>query len=302
LGILTVLCVTSSALAQSPTAASAQVAAVQPPPLQSPELATQQTSAPGSGGRQFTTFTNSAPYASTAELTRHFGYKVGFPDYDVKVEKFRLVVPRDYSTNGTWGLLVWISPENEADVPASLFAELAEHRLLLVSAYRSGNDRHPLDRFRLALDATCNICRAYQIDRRRIFVGGFSGGGRIASMLGVAYGDLFTGTLSICGANFYRTVRGADGEEYPPTYTPDPPAWQRANQIGRFVLVTGETDPNRRSVKAVADKGFTRDAFRRVLYLEVPGMGHTVPDATVLRKALDYLDGGRKPQQNASAG
>jgi predicted esterase len=292
LGILTVLSAANSALAQSPTTATAQVPAVLPPPQQSPEPATPQAAAPGSEGRQVASFTNSAPYASAAEITRHFGYKVGFPDYDVKAEKFRLVVPRDYSTNGTWGLLVWVSAENEADVPTALLTEAAAHRLLMVSAYKSGNDRHPLDRFRLALDAACNMCRAYQIDRRRIFVGGFSGGSRIASMLGVAYGDLFTGTLSICGVNFYRTVRGVDGEEYPTTYAPDPGAAQRANQNGRFVLITGETDPNRRSTKAIADRGFTRDGFRRVLYLEVPGMGHTIPDATVLRKALDYLEGG----------
>jgi hypothetical protein len=233
-------------------------------------------------------FTNSAPYASAAEITRHFGFAVPLPDYNLKAEKFRLNVPEEYSTNAPWGLLVWISPENEAHLPKDL--KLASHRLLIVSAYKSGNDRHPLDRFRLALDATCNMCRTYQIDRRRIYVGGFSGGARIASMLGVAYGDVFTGTLCVCGVNFYRALRNPEGEEYPATYSPDPGAWARAKQLGRFVLLTGETDPNRRGTKYLADMGFKRDGFKNVRYLEVPGMGHATPDLAVFRSALDYLE------------
>ena len=241
-------------------------------------------------------FTDLAPYASATEITRHFGYAVPLPDYDLKVEKFRLVLPKGYSTNATWGLLVWISPENEAHVPKDLSAELASHRLLLVSAYKSGNDRHPLDRFRLALDATCNMCRKYPIDRKRIFIGGFSGGARIASMLGVAYGDVFTGTLCVCGVNFYRALRGPQGEEYPATYSPDPGAWARAKQVGRFVLITGETDPNRRSTKLLADSRFKRDGFKNVRYEEVPGMGHATPEAGVFRRALDYLEANTKSE------
>jgi len=241
-------------------------------------------------------FRDGAPYGSAAEITRHFGYKVPVPEYDLKSEKFRVIVPEDYSTNETWGLLVWISPENEARVPESWAAELARHRLLLVSAYKSGNDRHPLDRFRLALDATCNMCRNYPIDRLRIYVGGFSGGSRMASMLGVAYGDIFTGTLCVCGVNFYRALRSPEGEQYQPTYVPDPGAWARARKVGRFVLLTGETDPNRPNTKCLAESGFKRDGFKSVLYLEVPGMGHAMPELAVLRKALDFLDGSAKSE------
>src|SRR5690349_15384453 len=83
-------------------------------------------SARGEEDRQFA---NSAPYGSAAEISSHFGYSVPLPDYDLKVEKFRLFVPETYSTNTSWGLLVWISPENEGRVPKSLTSELASHRL-----------------------------------------------------------------------------------------------------------------------------------------------------------------------------
>jgi predicted esterase len=218
------------------------------------------------------------------------------PDYNVQGEKFRVVVPSGYATNQDWGLLVWISPENQAQVPEALLSQLASRRLLLVSAYKSGNDRHPLDRFRLALDATCNMCRGYPVDRNRIYIGGFSGGSRIASMLGVAYGDLYSGTLCLCGVNFYRPVRGAEGEEYPATFDPDPSALARAKRLGRFALVTGETDPNRPGTRALTQSGFKREGFRNVLYLEVKGMGHAVPNTEKLIAALNFLDPARASQ------
>lgn len=241
-------------------------------------------------GEQERQFTNSAPYSSAQEIARHFGYTVPLPAYDLKLEKFRIIVPEAEGTNRSWGLLVWISPENEARVGEDLRAQLAAHRMLLVCAYKSGNDRHPLDRFRLALDATCNMCRMYRVDPKRIYVGGFSGGSRIASMLAVAYGDLFDGTLCFCGVNYYRPVRDAQGQEYPGTYDPDPGALARARMAGRFVLVTGENDPNRLNTKFLAENGFKRDGFKNVLYVEVPGMGHALPGATVLKQTFDFLE------------
>lgn len=205
-----------------------------------------QEAGPGSGARDETQqFTNSAPYGSAAQITRHFGYTVPLPAYDVASERFRVILPKNEETNQALGLLVWISAENNARVSEDLVAQLAAHRLLLVSPLKAGNDRHPLDRFRLALDGACNMCRLYPVDTKRIYVGGFSGGSRIASMLGVAYGDLFAGTLCICGVNFYLDVRGPGGEQYPGTFIPDPGALARAKQVGRFALITGETDPNR---------------------------------------------------------
>jgi predicted esterase len=234
-------------------------------------------------------FTNSAPYGSAAQITRHFGYKVPLPEYDVQSEKFRVLMPQEEKPNQAWGLLVWISAENNARANEDLIGQLAAHRLLLVSAYQSGNDRHPLDRFRLALDAACNMCRLYHVDTQRIYVGGFSGGSRIASMLGVAYGDLFTGTLCVCGVNFYLNLSGPGGEQYPSTFTPDPGALARAKQVGRFVLVTGENDPNRPSMKTLAQTGFRREGFKHLLYLEVPGMGHAVPGPDSLKQSFDFL-------------
>ncbi len=256
-------------------------AALQDAPTDSPSAESQDTR-----------FTQTAPYSDETNLTRHFGYTVPLPAYAITNESFQVVIPDTYSTNSSWGLLVWISPSDDPAIPAEWRKELINHQLLFVSAHGAGNQRHPLDRFRLALDATCNLCRRCKVDRRRIYIGGFSGGARLASMLGVAYADIFTGTLCICGVNFYTDVAALQGKYYPATYSPDAGALVLGKRSGRFVLLTGEHDENRENTQRVCASGFKREGFRNVLYLEVPGMGHTMPDATVLRTALDYLAGG----------
>ena len=233
-------------------------------------------------------FAQAAPYSDATNVMRHFGFRVDMPDYSITNESFRLLIPRAYSPQESWGLLVWISASDEPTIPSDWEAELEKHRMLFVAARRSGNLRHPLDRFRLALDATCNICRRYKVDRRRINIGGFSGGARMASMLGVAYADVFTGTLCICGVNFYKDVAVGKGKYYPATFAPDPNVLLSGKQRSRFVLLTGEHDENRESTQSTFNE-FKREGFRHVVCLDVPGMSHAMPPADKFAEALDYL-------------
>jgi predicted esterase len=234
-------------------------------------------------------FLDRAPYSDATNIARHLGYTVELPPYSLTNESFRVIEPSTAETNKPWGLLVWISPNDNAAIPQDWQLELNRRGLLFVSAVHSGNSRHPLDRFRLALDATCNMCRRYNVDRRRIFVGGFSGGARMASMLGIGYGDIFSGTLCVCGVNFYLDLPVSAGKYYPGTFVPDPGALLRAKRTGRFVLVTGELDENRENTKSASRNGFMREGFHHVLYLEVPGMGHAMPESQTFAQALDYL-------------
>lgn len=254
-------------------------------------------------GRTDAQFSESAPYASRTEVLRRLGAGSGavVPDYDISKEQFQIIQPAAYATNTAWGLFVWISPAEDARMPPDWEPELARHRLLAVSAHNSGNNRRTFDRVRLALDATCNMCRRFNIERKRIYVGGFSGGARVASILGVAYADIFTGTLCVCGVDFYQKIPFAREQFYPATYLPNPHVLPLAKRNGRFVLLTGENDVNRENTKLVLEKGFQHEGFRNVLYLEVPGMKHALPGAEVLNTALDYLDGNKVPSGAATA-
>jgi len=235
-------------------------------------------------------FTEPAPYTTQEEIGRRFGFAIVPPDYDLSRERFRLEVPSAQQTNLVRGLLVWLSPGDDGYFPPLWQEVLARHNLILLAPLQVGDQRHAIDRLRVALDGTCNVCRNYRVDRRRIFVGGYAGGARIASMVGIGCGDIFTGTLCICGVNFHLNVPVGGTQYYPGSFYPNPEIVQSARTKGRFVLVTGDGDPEADKMKAVADLGFRRDRFNNVTLLLVPGIAQATPEASTLEQALALLE------------
>jgi len=217
--------------------------------------------------------------------------------YTLAKEKFQAIVPDTYTNDLSWGLLVWISPGHEPGIPKDWPPILAKHKLLFVSPYNAGNDRNAanrpagtIERFRLTLDASYNMRLRYRISPKRIYASGFSGGGRVASMLGVAFSDVFTGTIPICGVNFYMTIPAGGDQVWEPSYKTQSRYLTPAKANGRFVLITGSNDINRPQTAAMYEQGFKQHGFARVQYMEVPGMGHAIPSGEYLDRALNFLD------------
>ena len=245
-------------------------------------------------------FQVSPPYSSSGEIARRFSNPMVSSAYTLAKEKFQVIVPETYTNDLSWGLFVWISPGHEPGIPNDWPAVLAKHKLLFVSPYNAGNDRNPanrpsgtVERFRLALDGSYNMRLRYRISPKRIYVSGFSGGGRVASMLGVAFSDVFTGTIPICGVNFYMTISAGGDQVWEPSYKTQSRYLTPAKTNGRFVLVTGSGDVNRPQTAAMYEQGFQALGFANVQYLEVPGMGHAIPSGEYLDRALNYVDGAR---------
>src|SRR5207248_2287400 len=111
-----------------------------------------------------------------------------------------------------WGLFIWISASDAPRIPADWEAVLAARKLLFIGAVQSGNKRDILDRIRLAIDANVGMRKRCRIDGRRVYVSGFSGGARVASMVGVAFADLFSGAMPFMGVNFYTELPAGDGK------------------------------------------------------------------------------------------
>jgi predicted esterase len=249
-----------------------------------------------SAGQSDLAFQKESPLSTDAELQRRFGTPNAPPSYDVAKEKFRVVVPRSYKHADAWGLFVWIDASPQPVVPSDWGPILAEKRLLLVAAHGSGNSRSLFARCRLAVDAVHNMKQRFHIDPGRVYVSGHSGGGRVASMLGVAYSDVFTGAFPMVGVNFYKPVpAGEPNRAWLPVYHPEPRVLASAKAANRYVLLTGEKDFNRENTLRVYRDGFQAEEFRHVLYLEVPGMGHARPSAEWLAKGLEFLDARTPP-------
>ena len=200
-------------------------------------------------------------------------------------------VPRGYRADKSFGLMVWVSPTGGGAVSHGWRGVLARRRLAWIGANRSGNPVWTLRRHALAVQAVDEmLARGYDPDPNRIYVGGMSGGGRIASHVALIHADRFTGGFYIVGCNYFRNIMLGDRKYWPGYWPrPDRKLLARARKEGRYVLMTGPTDFNRDQTIKVAD-AYKKDGFRYATYMEVPGMGHAYPPAEWFDKGIAALD------------
>ena len=264
----------------------------------------------GRPGAYEVAFAERAPWSGLEEVLRRAGLAresvLGVHDralaYEIAGESFQVRVPEGEPPAPGWGLLVWVSPTafggpRHPAMPAAL----DRHRLVWAGADGAGNERPRWDRWGLALDAVWNLGRLYPIDPARVYVAGYSGGGRVASALAMLYPDVFRGGLMVMGTDWYRDLPVPDrpGTHWPAVFARPPRELLRlARERTRWVLLTGERDFNRLQTRAV-DAELREDGFRHVTFLEVPGMPHLgpIPDDW-LSRALAALD----PRSEAGAG
>jgi pimeloyl-ACP methyl ester carboxylesterase len=205
---------------------------------------------------------------------------------DLAQERFTVYVPPHSPAQG-YGLLVFVPPWEKAMLPRG-WAEILDRRgVIFVSAANSGNAANVLDRREpLALLAAHNIMQRFRVNPERIYVGGFSGGSRIALRLALGFPDVFRGALLNAGSDPI-----GDAE------TPLPPAelFSRFQELMRIVYVSGQND----AVNVEKDAASTRSMLRwcvfdfyaeRSLWVE-----HEVAGSAALDRALVMLDKHAKP-------
>jgi hypothetical protein len=256
---------------------------------------------PFTAGKSTVSFT-ALPKQAEADEVKWRLHSVENPGaFDLAKEKFQLIVPPTYQHADKWGVFLWISPGDTAAIPADWELVLAARKLLFVGALKSGNPRNIFDRVRLAVAANTAMRERFNVDGRRVYVSGHSGGGRVASMVGVAYADMFSGTMPFMGVNFYEDIPAGDGKTtYGANFIPDDEVLAIAKKFCRYALVTGEKDFNRAGTKTLFEQGFKKEGFAHVTYLEAPGVGHNLPPAKWLEQGLDFLDTGKDVKAGAA--
>lgn len=247
--------------------------------------------APVPGQRSVIRFTQSPLQSADAEQVRaRLSAVEDPPAYDVAREEFEVLLPADTDPTRPCGLFIWIGAGDIPAIPKDWEAELGRRGLIFIGARKSGNKRNIFDRMRMAIDANHNMRERYAIDGRRIYVSGFSGGSRVASMLGVCWAEMFSGTICFMGVNFYTDVTGEDGKVYTRNYLPADEVLALAKPYCRYALVTGDQDFNLANTRAVWQDGFQAEGFRHTKLLVAPNQGHGMPAVEWLAQALDAVE------------
>jgi predicted esterase len=261
------------------------------------------------------------PLPSDADFAKQYtalGKRHGFtipPDYPRKIREksqgttgdgkfpdptYELYVPKTFHRatreGEKFGLLVWVSAGPSGKPPREDWLKILDrHKLIWVGPNGVGNETDTLFRTYMAIEAVRAAKEHFpekSIDETRIYVAGVSGGGRIASHAALVAADTFSGGFYFVGCDFFRdTPTIADPNRFYRGFwaRPDPKLLTRAKTTGRYVLLTGSEDMNRDNTQSVYE-GYKKVGFKYVTYIEVPNMGHTVPNMEWFEKGIELLD------------
>lgn len=201
---------------------------------------------------------------------------------DLAHEHFVLYVPKTKPPPGQgYALLIFVPPWPQARIPSEWIPALEQHHMIMASAEQSGNEASPLNRrVPLALLALENIRAKYSVDAGETFVGGFSGGSKIALRLLIGYPDQFRGALLNAGSDPVGT------QDLP---LPPQNLLLKVQESTRLVYVTGERD----QVHLIDDMN-SRTSLKRwcifdVVTLNEPRREHEPADALAFAQALNAL-------------
>lgn len=173
------------------------------------------------------------------------------------------------------GVLVYVSPRRTGEIDPRWRAVLDEQNLIYISADKSDNRVPSARRMVMALMGLRILEKHYVFSADRIFVSGFSGGGKVASILASQYPEVFSGALYICGVDFWKT------EEQ-----------HKIDRLvqNRFVFLTGTRDFNLPGTRHVYDRYLEAGANNSKLMV-IPGLEHLHPDAEHFAEAMAFLTG-----------
>jgi pimeloyl-ACP methyl ester carboxylesterase len=222
-----------------------------------------------------------------AENSAHSAVALRDQPIDLTQERFAVYVPAHPPTQG-YGLLVFVPPWENAMLPRGWAAILDRHGVIFVSAANSGNAANVLDRREpLALLAAHNIMRRFHVDPERIYIGGFSGGSRVALRLALGFPDLFRGAFLDAGSDPIGNAQ---------VPLPPPELFSRFQEMTRVVYITGQND----AVNADKDAASAQSLLEWCVfdwYAErSPWMGHEVAGPGVFDRALDMIDKHAEPK------
>jgi hypothetical protein len=265
-------------------------------------------SAQATGLQPSVVFSEEAPLSSNAELARRLltpltatqvpqllaraGKALAAQPLDLAAERFVVYVPPQAPPRG-YGLLVFVPPWNEAALPPSWAPVLDRYGMIFVSAARSGNDASVLGRREpQALIGAANIESRYRVDPERVYVGGLSGGSRIAMRIALGYPDVFRGAFLNAGSD----PIGSAEIPLPPT-----DLFLRFQGTVRLVYVTGDADTVHLGMDAVSASSMRDWCVFDIESQPMAGAGHELASAAALSRALTALDQRRPPEPSKVA-
>ena len=196
-----------------------------------------------------------------------------FMDVDSEVT-WQMYVPESYDPTRPAGLMVYISPTDKGWLPRRWQPVIDDSNLIWIAAHESGNEEIVARRMLYAVLGPQIVRSMYFIDPDRVYLSGFSGGGKVSGMVAINFANVFRGAIYICGAEHWIE---------------DPPEHFSHVERNRYVFLTGSNDFNRDLTSRIFRK-YEAAGLSNIEFIKVPRMGHSNPPTRYFQKAVDFLD------------
>ncbi len=229
------------------------------------------------------------PLGERRALARYAQRGQPVPEFtvDLAVERFAVYVPSTPPPPRGYGLLVFIPPWQQAVVPQRWRSALEETGTIFVTAARSGNDEVELPRrMALALHGYANLAAQFRIDPERVYVGGFSGGARIAERLALGYSDVFRGAILDGSSDTIGT---------PLAPLPPPELLHRAQQQLRLVYLYGSKDSANEEIARYSMQSARTWCLPELERIVMVDHGHAPADGVTFLRALRLQEAAHAP-------
>jgi predicted peptidase len=215
--------------------------------------------------------------ATTAELLGVDGAsaiaEVLAPDEELK---WQLYVPHSYDASKPAGAIVFVNRSDSWGGSSKSYNPVLEESNLIWAAPLGAGDKRPLNERMLRAMLTPNfLARNYTLDPSRIYIGGFVGGGYVATMLATSKPELFRGGVFVGGALAWE-------DNIPPAI-----AQIRKN---RYVFVTGSNDVALDTMRRTAE-AYRKAGVANSKLIVIPNARQEMPGPLYLREVLEFLNG-----------
>lgn len=212
--------------------------------------------------------------------------------YNMDKESYYIHVPPNYTGSESFGLLVFINAGDSMGLPSGWDKVLEQKKLLYIAPQNVGNNQLQNRRVDLSYIGLAKMMEVYKVDEKRVYTTGMSGGARTANWLALMHPDVISGTLPICGADFYKMVpkvKATKDDAYGSIGGYEGQSIAKIKSKVRFVFITGDKDWRLGNIQDIFEEGYKKEHFLAKL-IQVPDMGHEVCKAEPLLEGLDFIE------------
>lgn len=240
-------------------------------------------------------FREMSPLAERRALALYAERKQKVPPYtlDIGAERFAVYVPRTPPPASGYGLLVFVPPWPQASVPRRWRQAFDDTGTVFVTAANSGNDQLMVPRrIALAIHGYANVSSRLKIDPERVYVGGMSGGARVALRIALGHADIFRGAILDAGSDTIGTDLAM---------LPAPPLLHAAQEHLRLVYLYGTEDVANEERAHYSMQSAVEWCLPEPMKIAMVDRGHVPADATTMLRALRLQEPAHVPMADLAA-